>query len=201
MSTSRCQLSPNRGRRKITSPPKTVLIVGATGRQGRAVVSALFLRSNFRILALTRNPSAATSRALLNRRWTIEPVEALLELVQGDLDKPKTMRKIFEAEGKGGIAAVFVALAFPGLGARADKEERQGIVSLLCTCSGMVNCGTKCKQLLADLALEFGVSHFIFSSIERGGEGFDHMLTLDRAAKARIEQHMKGLTGRGLKWT
>ena len=122
MSTSRCRGKP-------TSPPKTVLIVGATGRQGRAVVSSLFLRSNYRILALTRNPSAAASRSLLNRRWTIEPVEALLELVQGDLNKPQSIRKIFEAEGYGGIAAVFVALAFPGLGARADKEERQGIVS------------------------------------------------------------------------
>jgi len=177
MSTSRCG-----ERRRPTSPPKTVLIVGATGRQGRAVVSSLFLRSNFRILALTRNPSASSSRALLNRKWTTEPVDALLELVQGDLDKPLTIRKIFEAEGNGGIAAVFVALAFPGLGARADKEERQGI-------------------LLADLALEFGVSHFIFSSIERGGEGFDYLLTLDRMAKARIERHIKRMTERGLKWT
>lgn len=122
-------MSTSHSRRKPIGPPKTVLVVGATGRQGRAVVSSLFLRSNFRILALTRNPSASSSRALLNRRWTIEPVEALLELVQGDLNKPQTIRKIFEAEGKGGIAAVFVALAFPGLGASADKEENQGIVS------------------------------------------------------------------------
>ena len=122
-------MSTSRSGRRFTSPPKTVLIVGATGRQGRAVVSSLFLHSNFRILALTRSASASASRALLNRKWTTEPVEALLELVQGDLDKPQTIRQIFEAEGQGGIAAVFVALAFPGLGARADKEERQGIVS------------------------------------------------------------------------
>lgn len=123
-------MSTSRSGKKPTSPPKTVLVVGATGRQGRAVVSSLFLRSNFRILALTRNPGASSSRSLLNRKWSSEPVDALLELVQGDLDKPLTIRKIFEAEGNGGIAAVFVALAFPGLGARADKEERQGIVSL-----------------------------------------------------------------------
>jgi hypothetical protein len=58
-----------------------------------------------------------------------------------------------------------------------------------------------CKQLLADLALEFGVAHFVFSSIERGGESFDANLMLDRAAKARIERHIQGLTQRGLKWT
>ena len=57
------------------------------------------------------------------------------------------------------------------------------------------------KQLLADLALEFGVSHFIFSSIERGGEEFDYLLTLDRLAKVRIERHIKELSARGLKWT
>ena len=124
------QMSTSRSGKRPTSPPKTVLVVGATGRQGRAVVSSLFLRSNFRILALTRNPGASSSRSLLNRKWSSEPVDALLELVQGDLDKPLTIRKIFEAEGNGGIAAVFVALAFPGLGARADKEERQGIVSV-----------------------------------------------------------------------
>lgn len=56
-------------------------------------------------------------------------------------------------------------------------------------------------ELLADLAVEFEVSHFIYSSIERGGEGFDYLLTLDRAAKARIERHIKKLTEKGLKWT
>ena len=57
------------------------------------------------------------------------------------------------------------------------------------------------KQSLADIALEFGVLHFIFSSVERGGEGFDDHLTLDHAAKVRIERHIKTLTPRGLKWT
>lgn len=119
-----------RRQKRSTGPPKTVLVVGATGRQGRAIVSSLFLRTNFRILALTRNPTASSSRSLLNRPWTIEPTEALLELVQGDLDKPHTIRKIFHAEGHGTIAAVIAVLAFPGLGVKGDKEERQGIVSL-----------------------------------------------------------------------
>jgi uncharacterized protein YbjT (DUF2867 family) len=122
-------MSTSHSRKGSTGPPKTVLVVGATGRQGRAVISALFLRSNFRILALTRNPNSTASRALLHGRWATGPVDALLEFVRGDLDKPQTVRKIFEAERNGGIAAVFVALAFPGLGARADKEESQGIVS------------------------------------------------------------------------
>ena len=121
-------------------PPKTVLVIGATGQQGRAVVSTLFSRTNFRILGLTRNPSAESSKALLSLRRTIEPTEASLELVQGDLDEPNTIRQIFETEsGKGAITAVFVVLAFPGLGANADKEEMQGIVSLLQICFWTVN--------------------------------------------------------------
>lgn len=52
-------------------------------------------------------------------------------MVEGDLDDEDSMVRIFEiAKEEGGIWGVFVALAFPGLGANADGEERQGIVSL-----------------------------------------------------------------------
>lgn len=54
---------------------------------------------------------------------------------------------------------------------------------------------------LADLSVEFGVSCFIFSSAERGGEGSDDDSTLDRAAKVKIERHVKSLGTKGLKWT
>ena len=54
-------------------------------------------------------------------------------------------------------------------------------------------------QLVADLGKEFAVSHFVFSSVERGGEGYDDHLLQDRAAKAAIERHIKGLEG--LRWT
>jgi hypothetical protein len=56
-------------------------------------------------------------------------------------------------------------------------------------------------KLLADISLEFSVSHFIFSSVERGGEVFDDHLTLDRGAKVNIERHIKSLGTKGLKWT
>jgi hypothetical protein len=52
-------------------------------------------------------------------------------VVQGDLDSPESIRRIFEDQkDKGGIWGVFSVLAFPGLGANADGEERQGKVTM-----------------------------------------------------------------------
>ncbi|KAF8895381.1 hypothetical protein BD779DRAFT_1668660 [Infundibulicybe gibba] len=121
---------------------KNILLVGATGRQGRALIRALRptppangtpnSTTVFRVLALTRNPTSATARLLAS--------EDHVTLVSGDLEKPETIREIFEgAVGTGGIWGVFVVLAFPGLGANADGEEKHG-------------------KMLADLGLEFLVS-------------------------------------------
>ena len=49
--------------------------------------------------------------------------------------------------------------------------------------------------------MEYGVSAFIFSSVERGGESYDDKLTLDRAAKVKIERHVRSLGEKGLRWT
>ena len=54
---------------------------------------------------------------------------------------------------------------------------------------------------MADLALEYGVSHLVFSTLERGGESYDEHLMLDRLAKARIERYIRELGEKGLKWT
>ncbi|THH27971.1 hypothetical protein EUX98_g6234 [Antrodiella citrinella] len=171
----------------MTEPAKTkrnILVAGATGKQGRALIAALrpkLLSENeeaeadFHVLALTRNPASPTATSLKS--------EPHVTVVQGDLDSEASVRKVFDdAGGKGGIWGVFAVLVFPGLGANADGEERQG-------------------ELLANLALEYDVSHFVFSSVERGGEAYDDQLTLDRLAKVRIERHLKSLGEKGLKWT
>ncbi|KAG6872568.1 hypothetical protein C0995_008841 [Termitomyces sp. Mi166 len=51
------------------------------------------------------------------------------------------------------------------------------------------------------MAWEYGVSCFVYSSVERGGESYDDTLTLDRLAKVRIERHIRGLGEKGLNWT
>ena len=55
--------------------------------------------------------------------------------------------------------------------------------------------------MLADLSLEFGVSLFVYSSAERGGEIDDDNFVLDRLAKVRIERYIRQLGEKGLPWT
>ena len=106
---------------------KTILIAGATGRQGKAACQALGPPlddlPSFHILALTRNAASPTAQRLASSMKHVT-------VVQGDLDSPESIRKIFEDQkNKGGIWGVFSVLAFPGLGANADGEERQGKVT------------------------------------------------------------------------
>jgi NAD(P)-dependent dehydrogenase (short-subunit alcohol dehydrogenase family) len=107
---------------------KTILIAGATGHQGKAACEALAPPSDdpptFHILALTRNAASETAQHLASSMKH-------LTVVQGDLDSPESIRKIFEDQkSKGGIWGVFSVLAFPGLGANPDGEERQGKVTI-----------------------------------------------------------------------
>ncbi|KAG1757109.1 NAD(P)-binding protein [Suillus lakei] len=131
---------------------KLILVAGATGKQGRALIEALQPTPGsddipFRVLALTRSASSPSAQRLIKERH--------VQVVEGDLDSPESMRKVYEdAKSSGGIWGVFCVLAFPGLGANADGEERQG-------------------KFMADLALEYGVSVYIYSTAERGGEQSD----------------------------
>lgn len=181
---------------------KNILVTGATGHQGRALIRALQESSpepgvgsaseNLHVLALTRTPSSPGAQSLAAAH------PGFVTLVQGDLDSSKAVRKIFEdakAESDG-IWGVFRVLAFPGLGANADGEEKQGKVrpeSIQGRPSDKV-------QNVADIALEYGVSAFVFSSAERGGEYYDDQTSLDTRAKVNIERHIRALGEKGLPW-
>ena len=90
---------------------RKLLITGATGKQGGAVVDALLSSSTpFQILALTRNPSSAKAKALAAR--------PNVTVVEGD---PTSPAAIFEAHKP--IYGVFLVTAFaPG---KAAMEEQQ----------------------------------------------------------------------------
>ena len=63
----------------------------------------------------------------------------------------------------------------------------------------MVTC-----KMMADLALEFGVSVFVYSSQERGGEADDdgpNNFKPSTIAKIHVERHVKALGEKGLPWT
>ncbi|KIP07744.1 hypothetical protein PHLGIDRAFT_70511 [Phlebiopsis gigantea 11061_1 CR5-6] len=157
---------------------RTILVVGATGKQGGAFIRAGVSASgehDFHFLAVTRDPKSHSAQALVKLGDRVAVVTA-------DVNDEQTVRKVFEdakAEG-GGVWGVYVALAFPGLGADASGEERQG-------------------KMMADLAHEYSVKHLIYSSASRRHESLDDTATLSGLAKVRIERHIKSLPD--LSWT
>jgi uncharacterized protein YbjT (DUF2867 family) len=83
---------------------KAILVTGATGKQGGALVSALLDgpdADNFRVIALTRTATGAAAKKLADRG---------VELIQGDLnDVPDVFQKAQELAG-GRIWGVFAVL-------------------------------------------------------------------------------------------
>lgn len=115
---------------------RTILVTGATGQQGRGFVRAVLASSSsaaadIRILALTRNINSKSAQRLAAEVEKDEKTKGRVELVQANLDDAGSVRKVFEGEKSklgGGIWGVFMVLAFPGLGADASGEVRQGKV-------------------------------------------------------------------------
>lgn len=120
---------------------RNILVVGATGKQGGAVLRALkrMDRSDapIHILALTRNAESAGAKALAENH------KGFVDVVQGDIAKPEP---IFASQPKGSIDAVFL-VTNPG----KVPEDQQAIPFI-------------------DAAVEHGVKHIVFSSVERGGD-------------------------------
>jgi hypothetical protein len=54
--------------------------------------------------------------------------------------------------------------------------------------------------MLANLALQFRVGLFVYSSAMRAGPGYEQELTLSGRAKSKIENHCIELGKRGLPW-
>ncbi|KAJ8078266.1 hypothetical protein AAF712_002874 [Marasmius tenuissimus] len=163
-----------------STQPKVVLVAGATGKQGRATISALLKGPNaqqFRILALTRNASSSAAKRLST------DFPERLTVVEGDLSTKESLRAVFErsrAEGTD-IWGVFAVMAYPGLGVDSAGEEMQG-------------------KNLAEAAHENKVGCFVYTSLERAGEMFDEEAPpgSTHAAKVKIERRIKEL---GLPWT
>lgn len=89
--------------------PKTVLVTGATGQQGGAVIAAL-ANKGINLRAMTRKPSGPAAQALARSGATI---------IEGDLDDPSSLRKALA--GAWGVFAVQNTLE-----AGVEKEEEQG---------------------------------------------------------------------------
>lgn len=151
--------------------PRKILVTGATGKQGGAVVQALLtstLPYDYEILALTRKTSSPAAQKL-----TSNPK---VSLVEGDLND---CTAIFEKEPSiWGVFSVQVPKMAQGKGAPHDIEEKQGMA-------------------LVDAAIAAGVSHFVYSSVGSGGpnvEEEEERLNLKVphfVSKYIVEKHLK----------
>jgi uncharacterized protein YbjT (DUF2867 family) len=91
---------------------KTVLITGATGRQGGAVIRQM-LPKGWKLRALTRNPGSAAGRALLRQG---------IEVVAGDLEEPESLGRAVE-----GAYGVYSVQDYWAVGARREVQQGKNL--------------------------------------------------------------------------
>ncbi len=122
---------------------RNILVTGATGQQGGAVISALLASptaADVVIYAVTRSPSSSAAASLAST--------PSVKVIQGDLDDPACL---FHAAGVPiwGVYSVQVAI---GGGHTPAIEQKQGIA-------------------LVDAALAHGhVKQFVYASVDRGAQ-------------------------------
>lgn len=160
---------------------KALLITGATGQQGGATIDALISSpshtSDFTILAVTRNPSSASATALQKK-------SSAIKLVAGDFNDVPAIFAAAEALQKP-IHGVFAVTTFLGKGQSVETEEKTG-------------------KALVDEALKHNVKHFVFTSVDRGGEkSIDNPTEVPHfISKHNIERHLiDSAKGTDMKYT
>ncbi len=163
---------------------RALLITGATGKQGGAVIDALLARPslNSTILAVTRNSQSASAKRLLAKSPAIKLVEGDLNAV---LELFSSAKKIAGATPIWGVYSVQASM---GKGVTLEGEVKQGAA-------------------LVDESIRAGVRHFVYSSVDRGGEtrSWENPTPVPHfQTKHRLEQHLRDATASGksdMQWT
>ncbi len=163
--------------------PNAILITGATGKQGGAVVDALLAAdpdgTKFTLLAVTRNASSPSATRLLSKA-----PNGNLRLVQGNLNDISSLFESATAllpEEDNSVWGVYSVQVSVGFGVSTAGETAQG-------------------KALIDGAIANGVKHFVYSSVERGGDEKSWENETDVPhfqSKHRIELHLRDMTAEG----
>ncbi|TGJ82027.1 hypothetical protein E0Z10_g6755 [Xylaria hypoxylon] len=164
---------------------KVILITGATGKQGGALIDALLSQKSedFTILAVTRDVSGSPAQKLRSRSHFIK-------LVQGDLDEVPVLFKEAQSVAGQPIWGVYSVQVSMGKGVTSEGEIRQG-------------------KALIDESIKAGIKHFVYSSVERGGDdaSWDNPTPIPHfRTKYEIEHHLRnttlpGKSGENMSWT
>ncbi|RAK99439.1 nucleoside-diphosphate-sugar epimerase family protein [Aspergillus ibericus CBS 121593] len=152
-----------------------VLITGATGKQGGALIRNLIARkAPFEILAVTRDATSASAQRL-------KQLSSNIKLVEGNLDNPAGIFRNAHTQTASPIWGVFsVQLA---IGSNV-AEEAQG-------------------KALVDESLNQDVKFFVYSSVDRGGEAsWDNPTKVPHFyRKHNIEHHLADRAKGKMDWT
>ncbi|KAF1361144.1 NAD(P)-binding protein [Lizonia empirigonia] len=168
---------------------KAVLITGATGKQGGSVLNQLASHptaSQFTILAVTRDASSASAKRLLERHPEVLLVQGDLNDVPGLFAAAKsTLKEAGKPEQIWGVYSVQISM---GPGVTTEFEVKQG-------------------SDLIDESIKEGVTHFVYSSVDRGGNehSFNNATPIPHfQTKLEIEKHLlekAGKNGENMGWT
>lgn len=140
---------------------ETVLVFGATGQQGGAVTRAL-LADGWKIRALVRDTGSAKAAGLADEG---------VETINGDLAASASIRAAMQ-----GAYGVFSVQPSSGQGAAYNVTDEDEV---------------RWGEAVADIAVETGVRHLVYSSANAAGPtptGMGHFDT-----KSRIEEHVRSL--------
>ena len=96
----------------MTQADKTVLITGATGRQGGAVVRHM-LPKGWKLRALTRHPAGHEAQSLASQG---------VEVVQGDLEDPASIARAAE-----GVYGIYSVQDFWAVGAKREVQQGKNV--------------------------------------------------------------------------
>jgi uncharacterized protein YbjT (DUF2867 family) len=91
---------------------KTVLVTGATGRQGGAVIRHM-LRNEWKLRALTRSPNAPAAQELTRQG---------VEVVQGDLEDPASLERAAR-----GVYGVYSVQDFWSVGVKREVQQGKNV--------------------------------------------------------------------------
>ncbi|SCO82669.1 related to nucleoside-diphosphate-sugar epimerases [Fusarium oxysporum] len=142
---------------------RAILVTGATGNQGGAVIDAVLSRkpSDFLLLGVTRNAKSPSAQSLAAKSTSS------IRLVEGDLD---STARLFES-----------------------AKQVAGTVPLW----GVA--------VMIDESIKAGVQHFVYSSVERGGDerSWDNPTPVPHfKTKHEIEHYLRDTTARkSMGWT
>ena len=145
---------------------KAIFVMGATGKQGGALIRSLlaspeFSPSKYTIYAFTRDPASASAKRLASR-------SSAIKLVKGALDDAKGAFSSLPSPPWG----VFI-ITMPG----GPKEETIG-------------------KAFVDESIRAGAKHIIYSTVERGAgnDGFNPTNVPHFITKHNVEKHLMNAT-------